>query len=84
MIIVDIRTPRPNDTLFNSQWYLSATEVSAVNAVNAWDRELGSTGVVVAVLDTGVLYDHPDLGRGDRGGKLLPGFDFVNRNCSGQ
>ena len=32
---------------------------------------------MVAVLDTGVLYDHPDLGRGDRGGKLLPGFDFV-------
>ena len=34
--------------------------------------------MIVAVLDTGVLYDHPDLGRGDRGGKLLPGFDFVS------
>ena len=68
----------PNDTLFTGQWYLKATEVSAVNAINAWDRELGSAGVVVAVLDTGILYDHPDLGRGDRGGKLLPGFDFVS------
>jgi serine protease len=68
----------PNDTLFGGQWYLKGTEVSAVNAINAWDRELGSNGVVIAVLDTGVLYDHPDLGRGDQGGHLLPGFDFVS------
>ena len=67
----------PNDTLFANQWYLKNTEVSAVNAIGAWDAERGSTGVVIAVLDTGVLYDHPDLGRADRGGKLLPGFDFV-------
>lgn len=68
----------PNDALFSGQWYLKATEVSAVNAINAWDQERGTNGAVVAVLDTGALYDHPDLGRGDRGGKLLPGFDFVS------
>ena len=68
----------PNDALFGNQWYLKSTEVSAVNAVDAWDREAGSTGVVIAVLDTGVLYDHPDLGRADHGGKLLPGYDFVS------
>ncbi len=68
----------PNDTLFSGQWYLKNTEVSAVNAIGAWDSELGSTGVVIAVLDTGVLYDHPDLGRADSGGKLLPGYDFVS------
>ena len=68
----------PNDALFANQWYLRNTEIAAVNAFNAWDRELGSAGVVVAVLDTGVLYDHPDLGRGDAGGKLLPGYDFVS------
>ena len=67
----------PNDALFANQWYLKDTEVSAVNAIGAWDSDRGSAGVVIAVLDTGVLYDHPDLGRGDRGGKLLPGFDFV-------
>ena len=68
----------PNDPLFPGQWYLKATEVSAVNAIGAWDRQKGSNGVVVAVLDTGVLYDHPDLGRADRNGKLLPGYDFIS------
>jgi serine protease len=67
----------PNDALFTGQWYLKNTEISAVNAIDAWDTELGRSGVVVAVIDTGVLYDHPDLGRADRGGKLLPGYDFV-------
>jgi len=68
----------PDDPLFSGQWYLKFTEMSAVNAIGAWDTEKGSNGVVVAVLDTGVLYDHPDLGRGDHDGKLLPGYDFVS------
>jgi len=70
----------PNDSLFVNQWYLKDVEVSAVNAIGAWDQEVGSTGVVIAVIDTGVLYDHPDLGRADRGGKLLPGYDFVTQS----
>ncbi len=72
----------PNDPLFSGQWYLKSTEVSAVNAIGAWDRELGASGVVIAVLDTGVLYDHPDLGRTQNGGKLLPGFDFISGTAS--
>ena len=72
----------PNDPLFAGQWYLQSTEVSAVNAVAAWDRETGRSGVVVAVIDTGVLYDHPDIGRGDAGGKLLPGYDFITSSVN--
>ena len=73
----------PDDPLFAGQWYLKSTEVSAVNAINAWDSERGASGIVIAVLDTGVLYDHPDLGRTANGGKLLPGFDFVNATAQG-
>ncbi len=70
----------PNDPLFAGQWYLQkgAATASAVNAVDAWDITQGNGGVVIAVLDTGVRYDHPDLLRASEGGRLLPGFDFVS------
>ncbi len=47
--------------------------VSAINAVGAWDITPGSASVTVAVLDTGVRRDHPDLI-----GKLHTGYDFVH------
>jgi len=70
----------PNDPLYaagtvKGQWYLRAptsTEVSAINAQAAWATSTGA-GVVVADIDTGVLFNHPDLSS-----KLHPGYDFVS------
>jgi serine protease len=86
------RTAVPNDPRYSSvllgsggpvsgQWYLkpsSSTLVSAINAETAWDTTIGSSSVVVAVLDTGVRFDHPDLLAVASGGNLLPGYDMVS------
>jgi serine protease len=64
----------------SGQWYLRAPDAtirSAIGIEAAWARTRGSSSVVVAVLDTGVRFEHPDLGRVATGGKLLPGYDFV-------
>lgn len=87
------RLTAPNDPLYAAlppgarprgpdagQWYLRAPNASTVSGIDiesAWARTRGSAGVVVAVLDTGVRFEHPDLGRVAEGGKLLPGYDFV-------
>jgi len=47
----------PNDPLYFEQWYLDKIQVP-----QAWDLTRGgSADVIVAVLDTGVDIDHPDL-----------------------
>jgi serine protease len=65
----------------SGQWYLRTPTPglpSAIDIEAAWARSTGSAGVVVAVLDTGVRFDHLDLGRVADGGPLLPGYDFVS------
>jgi len=68
----------PNDADFANQWYLQAVQPSAIRAQTAWDTSTGSSGVVIADLDTGIRFDHPDLARAGASGKLLPGYDFVS------
>jgi serine protease len=62
----------PNDALFSSQWYLQSTEAAAINMASAWDRSKGANGTLVAIIDTGVRRDHPDLA-----GKIVGGYDFI-------
>lgn len=80
----------PSDPGFFEQWFLqppgpslNGVTASAIDAVAAWDATLGSPDAVVAVIDTGVRFDHPDLGAAASGGKLLPGYDFVSAESGG-
>jgi serine protease len=83
----------PNDPLFvptataSGQWFMqtpsSATPTSdaaATDAVSAWGLTQGSTGTVIADVDSGIRFDHPDLLRAGFGGRLLPGYDFVGQD----
>jgi len=80
--------PTPGAT---GQWYLQAPVVapaalatpSALDAIDAWGIDptngtTGSAGLVIADIDTGVRYDHPDLLRAAAGGRLLPGYTFIS------
>ena len=57
----------PNDTLYDNLWGLNNTgqdhgTVDAdIDAPEAWELQTGSHSVVVAVVDTGIDYTHPDL-----------------------
>lgn len=70
----------PNDEFYSFQWHYPA-----INLPAAWDITTGSTGTVVAVVDSGILFaagnagaTHPDFA-----GKVLAGYDFVSNPQSG-
>lgn len=46
----------PNDELWPDMWH-----AKTIKADLAWDLSKGSNSIIVAVIDTGVNYDHPDL-----------------------
>lgn len=51
----------PNDTRFSEQWNMNNSNDADIDAPEAWATQTGSTDVLVAVIDTGVDYDHEDL-----------------------
>ncbi|WP_185824271.1 S8 family peptidase [Xanthomonas sp. SI] len=60
----------PNDPSLSNQWAFGTT-TAGINVRPAWDQATG-TGVVVAVIDTGIT-SHPDLNA-----NILPGYDFIS------
>lgn len=78
---LDSETPGmtiPNDPDFDIQWGLYNTLNSSagradISAPEAWNISTGSSDVIVAVIDSGVDYNHEDLAE-----NCLSGFDFVN------
>lgn len=61
----------PNDPYFKYQWNLRS-----INVTNAWDVTLGNESIVVAIIDTGIDYLHPDLNEN----YISSGYDWVNND----
>ena len=80
---------------FDLLWGLSKAGDHDIDAPEAWDTQTGSAEVVVAVIDSGVAYDHPELndniwanddpaggGDNDGNGKIddTRGWDFIQND----
>lgn len=62
----------PNDPGMSSQWAWSK-----IQAQQAWDVTQGSSSVVIAIVDTGIQRNHPDLDA-----KIVAGYDFVQNDTA--
>ncbi len=66
--IMHITSIIPNDTFFRDQWallntgqYAYGTAGADIKATAAWEVSIGSPAIIVAVLDTGIDYNHSEL-----------------------
>ena len=53
-------------------WHYEAPP-RGMNAIGAWELSKGDKSVVVAVIDTGILFDHADIAKA---GNVVPGYNF--------
>jgi serine protease len=74
-----VRTP--DDPLYPLQWHYfdngsaGGQSPGGVSLPGTWDINLGDSSVVVAVIDTGILPNHPDIAGSMN---LVAGFDMIS------
>ena len=61
-ISVTVLSGIPNDSLWSAAYHLEQPSGHDIHALEAWNLTTGDSSVVVAILDTGVIPYHPDLG----------------------
>jgi len=56
--------------------------VPYIGTSHPWELGFDGTGIKIAVIDTGVDYNHPDLFGFGKDGKVIGGYDFVDNDDS--
>ena len=71
----------PNDPLYGQQWYLNSATAAHINFQSAIQAFSGTTTIDVAVIDSGILYNHPDFV-----GKINTtwAYDYVENDTTAQ
>lgn len=64
----------PSDPQFSKQSYLGKQNYSDSAISDIWNITTGNGNTTVAVVDTGILYDNPDLNYSN----VLPGYNFIS------
>jgi subtilisin family serine protease len=85
--------PPPSDSYFDIQYCLDnrGQEIGLsgvqgksradIRALEAWEETKGDGQVIIAVIDTGIDFDHPDLANTEGMEKISSdGYDFVNED----
>jgi len=62
----------PDDDFYPSQWHYPIINLPAAWDISTGDDRSPGDQVIVAVIDTGILPEHPDLQ-----GQLVAGYDFI-------
>lgn len=65
----------PSDEHYLRQGYLHHSEPYGIKAEKAWDHKRGNPIIKVAVIDTGIKYNHEDIQN-----RLLRGYNYVDHN----
>ncbi len=72
--VLDYGVFTPNDPDYGNATIVYAPQ--QINAPAAWDSTRGDPNLILAVIDTGIDFSHPEFA-----GRILPGYDFVNKDA---
>lgn len=79
--ILRILDTTPNDPRYAEQWHYfnngsgPGESPGGINLPRAWDTSTGDASIVVSILDTGILPNHPDITGSPN---LVAGFDMIS------
>lgn len=78
---LEISSTVPNDPLYSEQWHYhnngtsSGESPGGIGLPEAWDNGTGDGSITVAVVDTGILPNHPDIAGSPNLGQ---GYDMIS------